>query len=134
LFAGTLDSIDLSKATKLKDLIFRLGVLGPGRVIATLETITPEHRDLRRVSIHLPFKRIPRGDAAGFRFSFGGDIYEKWLELDRFLVQFWEVRSVRPKVMVTESVWGTTQKMKDQIGRLFPEITARGIIDLAEEY
>jgi len=44
-----------------------------------LETITPEHRDLRQVSIYLPF--IPRDDAAGFMFNFGVDLYEKWLRL-----------------------------------------------------
>ena len=96
-----------------------------------LETITPEHRDLRQVSIYLPFKRIPRIGAA--QFSFGADIYEKWLELDRLLVQFWELRSIRPKVVVTESLQRGTQEMKDRIGCLFPEITLRGIIDLAEE-
>jgi len=131
LFTGTLDPIDLSKATKLKDLIFRLKAMGPGRIIAMLETITPEHRDLRQVSIHLPFKRIPPiGDVQSYLED---HIYEMWLQLDRLLVQFWELRSIRPKVVVIDSSRGSTQELKDQIGCLFPEITARGIIDLVED-
>jgi hypothetical protein len=68
-----------------------------------LETITPEHRDLRQVSIYLPFKRIPLGDATQFSLYLG-DVYEKWLELDSLLVQFWESHSIRPKVVVTDTV------------------------------
>ena len=131
-FAGTPDPIDLSKATKLKFLIFRLRTLGCRRVLAMLETITAEHRDLRQVSIHLPYKRIPRGNAAYFRFYLGSDLYEKWLELDRLLVYLSESRSIRPRVVITESM-GPTLVIKDLISHLFPEITARGLIDLAEE-
>jgi len=64
-------------------------------------------------------------------FSLGAEVYEKWLELDHLLFQFWESRSIRLKVVVTELLRGT--QMKDRIGCLFPKITARGIIDLAEE-
>jgi hypothetical protein len=129
LAATTLNSIDLSKVTKLKVLKVRLTNLPPGRLTATLETLTAENRDLRQISIYLPFHRIPRGDARSF---FGDDIYQKWLGLDRLLVQFWELHSIRTKVVVTESMWGD-EEMKGRIGRLFPEMAARGIVDVAEE-
>ena len=49
------------------------------------------------------------------------------MDLDRLLVQFWDSRSIRPKV-VTEK-----KGKRDWAGYLLPEITKRGIIDLVEE-
>ena len=43
--------IDLSKATKLKDVIFNLDWLSVAWVASTLKTITSRHRDLREVLI-----------------------------------------------------------------------------------
>ena len=61
----------------------------------------------------------------------GGRIYGQWLDLDRLLVQFWESRSIRPRV-----IWAMAERerevMRDSIGQLLPEITERGIIDLVE--
>jgi hypothetical protein len=127
LFTGSLNPIDLSKATKLKELIFRMRPkLGPGEVVATLETLTPDHRDFRQVSIYL---NIPHLDALYFRFYLADGAYEKWSELDCLLVQFWELRSIRATVAPQG-----TQADNDWIECLFPKITARGIIDLAEEH
>jgi len=99
-----------------------------------LETITPEHQDIRQISIYLPF--IPRRS----RFNFGVDHYEtrKWSRLDCLLVQFWESRSIRPRVVIAKSLWTGTyepiEEMKARIGCFLPQITARGIIDLLQEY
>jgi hypothetical protein len=47
-------SFNLSKATKLKDIMFRLNWLRVQWVAAALKTITPEHRDVRQITIHIP--------------------------------------------------------------------------------
>jgi len=48
-------SIDLSMATKLKDAVFQLASRSPnvGWVTLALRTITPKHRNLRRISIRV---------------------------------------------------------------------------------
>ena len=55
-FTGDLShaSIDLSKATKLKDVIFRPGSPTISWIIMTLQPIPSKHRDLRQISIHVP--------------------------------------------------------------------------------
>jgi hypothetical protein len=83
--------------------------------IAALRT-TSKHRDLQRISIDAPHK-----------FNFGGSyatIKRQWLDFDHLLAQFWESRSIRPKVIFSK------QDIGDNIKRYLPEITRRGIIDL----
>ena len=92
-----------------------------------LQTITPEHQDLRRISIHIPFY-LTNGTGAGQ--TVGEAARREWLDLDRLLVQLWESRSIRPRV----GYKGLGQRMKQQttdywVGCLLPEITRRGIVD-----
>jgi hypothetical protein len=47
-------SIDLSKATKLKDVVFQPKSWSVEWITTALRTITPKHRDLRQISIHDP--------------------------------------------------------------------------------
>jgi len=130
-FIGDLDpaSLDLSKATKLGDVTFRSGSGRVEWITTALETITPKHRDFRHIKIFVP------SDLTGFdvgddiRQYIGETVSKEWLDLDRLLVQFWESRSIRPKVGCG------LRGEKDQntvycIGCLLPEITERGIIDL----
>ena len=123
---SNLPSLDLSKATKLKDIAFQTEQRSIEWVTTALQTITPQHQDLRQVLIHLPYYLTFSGLFANIRQLVGEASYEKWLCLDRLLVQLWESHSIRPKV-----VSATAQK-KESIGVLFPEITERGIIDLIE--
>jgi hypothetical protein len=121
---------DLSKATKLKDVVFQPISQSVGWVATTLETI-PKHRDLREIAIYLPYYVTTTGGGADVMRVIGGENWEQWLDLDRLLVQFWESSLIRPKVvrlMQTEGIWD----VRDSVGyrRLLPEITKRGIIDL----
>jgi len=95
-----------------------------------LQTITPEHRDLRQITIQVP-KSLTFNAGTG-----GGGIIEEairgqWLDLDRLLVQFVESSSIRPSVTQTISK-GSRGDAKDHIGCLLPELTKKGIIDLTK--
>jgi hypothetical protein len=119
-------SLDLWKATKLKDVAFQRGERSIEWVTTALQSITPEHQDLRQVLIQLPRYLTFHGLFVNLREFVGEASYEKWLGLDRLLVQLWESHSIRPKVV------SATAHKKESIGVLFPEITERGIIDLVE--
>ena len=126
-------SIDLSKTTKLKDVIFRPGSLNIKWVIMALQTIAPKSRDLPQISIHVPYTSALTVTGPNVRRSVGERDFEQWLELDRLLVQLWESRSAHPKILCT--VWkGEKEKedLRDYIKHLLPEITKKVIIDLAE--
>jgi hypothetical protein len=56
--------------------------------------------------------------------AIGDTVLGQWLDLDRLLVQFWESRSIRPRV-----VCSMEQNRSDCVGCLLPEITKRGLID-----
>jgi hypothetical protein len=112
-------SIDLSKATKLKDVVFRLVSWSVEWITIPLQTITPEHQDLRQITIHVLYRLTT--DANAVR-TIG-----EWTDLDLLLVKLWESRSIRPRV---EGV--AEQDMRSCVERLLPEITRRGIVDLVE--
>ena len=127
-------SINLSKATKLRDVVFRSVSLNVEWIAVTLQTITPAHQDLRKVAIH-----------ASNRFScFRSDFIQtpaeetrgQWQDLDRILVRLWELHSIRPRV-VHEILEGQGRewcmRMKDCIKSSFSEI-GREIIDLVDDY
>ena len=48
-------SIDLSKVTKLGEVVFGVEALSVDWVTMTLQTITSKHRNLQRISIHVPY-------------------------------------------------------------------------------
>ena len=126
-------SIDLSKATKLADAIFWPESMDAEWITNALQTVTPDHRDLRQISIHVPSHFTPYGGVPDERRVARDETYGEWLELDRLLVQLWESYSLRPRV--TYTVPNEEQRlvcMRDCIGQLLPEITERGIINLVE--
>ena len=118
-------SIDLSKATKLKDVAFQPNSWNVWWVTTALRTITPNHQDLRHLSIQTPQDPNLAGAAADPGQTVGETIDRQWSDLDLLLVQFWELRSIRPEV-----TYPTGQRMRDFVGNLLPEITKRGIVDL----
>ena len=74
------------------------------------------------------YRSAVAGPGANVRQAIGEANFEQWLNLDRLLVQFWESRSIRPKVVCAKLREG-----RDWAGCLLPEITGRGIIDLFED-
>jgi hypothetical protein len=95
-------------------------------VTMALQTITPKHRDLRQITICLPHSFTFAVDLGNVREAIGEEDFEQWLDLDRLLVELWELRSIRPKVLA--------QGMSGLVGCLFPEITKGGIIGLVEPW
>jgi hypothetical protein len=124
--------IDLSKTTKLKDVVFQPMSRSVKWVITTLKT-TSKHRDLREISIYLPYSVATAGADADAGRIIVGENFGEWLDLDRLLVEFWESSSIRPKVVCRTRAGGerdTSHCVGYQL--LLPEITRRGIIDLVE--
>ena len=126
-------SIDLSNATGLKDLVFRVQSRNVDWVTTALRTITPKHLSVEHISIHVRLYRSgPTLLGTNIGQTVGEPVLGQWPDLDRFLVHFWESRSIRPKVRALTSQAEEKQEKRDRVGLLLPEITARGIIDLIE--
>jgi hypothetical protein len=121
-------SIDLSKATKLKDVAFCPKSRSVKWITTTLKT-TPKLQDLREIAVYLPLYVTTAG--ANIRQEFEEEDWEEWLDLDRLLVQFWESTSIRPKVVPSVQV-NHIRDTADCIGYRFllPELTKQGIVDL----
>jgi len=98
-------------------------------VTKALQTIQPEHQALRQISIHAPYHLTNAGTHV--KETVGEQIFQQWLDLDRLLVQFWEARSIRPKV-VAVTPHKEKQDVRNCIGYLLPDTAIRGIIDLVE--
>jgi len=122
-------SFDLSKATKLRDTVFRLGSLRVEWINVALKTITPDHRDLRQISIYLPSFLTSFRVGVDIRRSIGQATSRGWSDLDHLLVQFWESCSVRPRIGCEKEGEQYRRSTEYCIGSLLPEITKRGIVD-----
>ena len=133
LFAGDSDpaSIDLSKATKLRDVVFILTSPDVEWITLALQTFTPEHRHLQRFSICVLFtfalSRVG-ADPGQVIPAIGGSVLDRWLDLDHLLVQFWELHSICPNI--TCVMLNEEKEIRDSMGQLLLETTERGIIDL----
>ena len=129
-FAGVSmrSSIDLSKATRLRVARFDSAHMDTMWIVTALQTITSRHGDLRQIVIDIydPTFRDPGTD---IRQMVGEAVYGEWLDLDRLLVQFWELRSIRLKIvyiMTSEDI----EEAVDCVLCLLPEMTRSGGIDL----
>lgn len=96
-----------------------------GWVTRALETISIDHRGLREVSVRTLLQLPPIRDISDFnlRETIGQEIYQRWVDLDRILVQLSESHAVRIKVApypsagsrdlrmcMTELLTGTTKR------------------------
>jgi len=121
-------SVDLSKATKLKDVAFRIDSSDVEWATMALRTVTPKHRDLRQISISAYY--LPIIAMLGYH-TIMREIEERtrgqWLELDRLLVQLWESYSTPPKILFVDKI------ARDLIGRLLPETTEGGTVNLFDD-
>ena len=99
--------VDLSEATKLKDVAFQLNSWNVQWVITTLQTITLRPRGLRQITIDVPYDLVRKTFETSFRqansfeenfkWAVGEENCEQWLDFDRLLVQLWELCWIRPK-------------------------------------
>ena len=116
-------SIDLSRATSLREVGFLLmnfdDVLWAGSI---LKTLTSEHKDLRRISIHIIVYNSFYDQRA-----LGAEVRNLWADLDRTLTQLWESNAAATRVTYA------TQKEKVEarkvVEQLLPEMPGRGIVD-----
>ena len=124
LAAGSVSApLDLSKATKLRDAVFRPGTLHVGWISLILQAITSKHRDLRRISVGLPLFLHHLRDDQDLIQIVGEGFLGQWWDLDRILVRLWESFSIRPNVM------GRLEGSQgDYLVRALPETAKRGMI------
>jgi hypothetical protein len=125
-------SVDLLKATGLKDVVFRLNWWSVQWIITALRTISPEHRDLQQITIWLSYYLTYFGFGGNVRRAVGEVNYGQWLDLDCLLVGLWESYSIRPKAAVSTDQAEGIEGARDCVGHLLLEMTKRGLIDLVE--
>ena len=127
LFSGELGPtlIDLSNAVKLEDVAFQLGSWSTEWVTTALQTITHKHRNFRQISIHIRPDLISLYAEPDLLWLLLGEMDHEPLGLDRFLIQFWESRSIQPKVICATRT-GSVQEARYCLDYLLPEIVARG--------
>lgn len=127
-------SVNLSKATRLKDVAFLCGRLGAERVSLTLRAMISNQRNLQQISLQVPDvpydPTLNRADPANARRPIGEVIHEQWLELDHRFVQLWELYSIRPKLLYYTPQGKDREGAISSVQCLLPEITRRGIADL----
>ena len=126
-------SINLSRATRLKVAHFWGDQLSAEWIIMALQTITSKHRDLRRISFHIPYHDTVGAPSTDIRKIVGKTAYERWLDLDRLLVRFWESHSIRPKIAYPYRSEEGRKGGMHFVSRLLPEITKRRVVDLVKE-
>lgn len=120
-------SIDLSKARRIKDVVFRPGSQNVEWITMALQTIVPEHRDFRQITIRVSYYLTLFEINGNGRRVIGEAIYRQWSVLDRLLVQLWDSRSIRPRVVCTKP-GGKVQNAETRVGCLLPEMARRGMV------
>ena len=113
-------SFNLSKGKKLKQLVFLCMRSGVRWVTEALRTV--KSKRLQQITL--------RPDHNALANKFGEAVCQQWHDLDSLLVQFWASHSIRPKV--TYEVGVGREDMRDYAPSLLPELTRRGLVDLAE--
>ena len=108
-------------------MVFRLDSLRAEWITLALQTIGHQHRDLRRVSIHMP----PSSALIAFLRDIRKAIQDGYLEqisnLDLLLIHLWEARSIRPIVICPLA--RREVGVVDCVGTLLPDMTRRGMIE-----
>ena len=123
--------VDLSKATRLRDMVFLCGRGGASCVAMTLRAVTSNHTNLRQITLYVPHTAYgPTLNLADLMDELGETEYGHWLELDRVLAQLWESHSIRPRVLHFAPSGEKERESNSCVHALLPEITRRGIADL----
>ena len=111
---------DLSKAAKLKDLIFLGRISNIHWIVRALQTV--ESKNLQQITIRL--------HTATLRGLTEETDHLEWQDLDRLLVKFWTSHSIRPRFVYAPNSGGWDTR--DRAPSLLPELTGRGLVDLVE--
>ena len=110
-------SLDLSKATKLEEVEFRMRAPRAGWINATLNTT--KTKNLRRITIHCD----------GCYFGDHRNV-QQWRNLDHFLVQLWTTRRI-PLLFTYRAGWDSSIWL---ITELLPESNTRGALRMQPVY
>ena len=111
---GTSALLDLSKATKLKELVFRSRELSVQWIVTALQTVNS--KDLQKIFIYLG------GNASVHPLD--EMVHQEWVDLDHLLLQFWTSHSIRPKVVYV------MRQLDNYTPLMFPEVVKKGVLDI----
>jgi hypothetical protein len=114
-----MSSLDLSKATKLKDVKFRCDRPTIQWITTALRSIESKNLQHLIIDCHF-FLENPVGET----------VYQEWQDLDHLLVQFWASHSIHPKIKY--EVWGEGSNFRALAPSLIPELMRRRAVDLLE--
>lgn len=117
---------------KLRDVEFTWW-LHPRWVLATLRTVTRDHRALEQITL-VVHSGLGLGDHQDVRLAVGETAYQEWLELDRLLAELCELHSFRLTVMYNLRRCPDGSKEKRRMTILLPEVMKRGMADLVGLY
>jgi len=118
------DSIDFSKAIRLKEVVFRLQALGDIWSALPLKTLTSKHRDLRQISIYIPVN-IP------MTFTrMNDEIRRQWMQLDHILVRSCESNGTLIRAICYME--GGIEGARKRVEALLPKVTKGGIFELVD--
>ena len=95
-----------------------------------LETITSKHRDLRQITIYIPYQLnplIPKSASLEVAEKAG---YRRWMDLDTLLVRLLESHAIRTKVVDVMESRGVQVEVCGHMGNLLPKIVKRGTVEM----
>jgi hypothetical protein len=108
--------------------------VNPQHMVAALQTITPNHRDFRRISLVTPYPLFYQSydftNPTNFKRDVGEAYCVEWLELDQLLAQIWESRSIRPQLIYDVPQELDRESVRSCMEALLPEVMTRGVVEL----
>ena len=109
--------LDLSKATKLKDLNFTWCSSNTKWIAMTLQTA--KSKNLRKIIIRISSDhlRFPRTR-----------VRSEWQDLEQLLVELWTFRSIFLEVKYSKGEEGTWRRL---VVDLLPKLTSMGVVEAA---
>ena len=127
--------INLSKATKLQDVVF-VCALDPEWIATSLGTIPRDHQGLQQITINPSdvFYYSSPGPA-GFtdiRNVIGETLRRGWLELDRVLSLLRESHRIQIRVLYNIPSMVDQARARGYMEDLLPEVTTGGTVELVE--
>ena len=99
-----------------------------------LATITPEHRDLQRISIEFSYDSIFDSSPLSSPLSLheAGKPGMEWSDLDRRLVQLLESRSIFPTIVCPRGETVRKQTLEDLARIWLPATAKEGTVEVIE--